>query len=259
MRIGQLVTRKSYNNDVRFMIIEIINRNVILSGIDKRLIADAPMDDLTFLKYTRNMDSYKLKNFHKNILEYIFASLSTKKYYKNEDECNILHIDGDRLYLGLCMEEYRKLGVKAIGVSIREKDQPKEIVELLRRVNPSILIITGHDSLKKDKYNSKDINDYKNSKYYVESVKKARKYNKDYDDLVIFAGGCKSYYEAIMDAGANFASSPKRILIDIMYPVYLAFKIAITSKYNTLSIEKIANEFLFEDGSIGGILTRGQF
>ena len=32
--------------------------------------------------------------------------------------------------------------------------------------------------------------------------------------LAIFAGACQSYYEEIMNAGANFASSPGRIFID---------------------------------------------
>ena len=29
-------------------------------------------------------------------------------------------------------------------------------------------------------------------------------------ELAIFAGACQSYYEAIMAAGANFASSPRK-------------------------------------------------
>ncbi len=29
-----------------------------------------------------------------------------------------------------------------------------------------------------------------------------------------FAGACQSYFEALISAGANFASSPARILID---------------------------------------------
>lgn len=266
MEIGQVVTRKSYNNDIRFIIKNIIDNKAILSGIDQRLLADSTLDDLKCLKITRDNSDYELKKSYEDKLnnrklKYIIAKLFTKFYLDNKeryDENNILHIDGDRLYLSLCMEQYRQLGLKVVGISINENEQPKAILELLKRINPNILIITGHDSLKREKINSLDINDYKNSKYYVESVKIARNYNNDYNDLVIFAGGCKSFYEAIMNAGANFASSPNRILIDIMYPVYLAFKIAITSKYSTLSIEKIAKEFSFDEGSIGGILTKGQ-
>ncbi len=33
------------------------------------------------------------------------------------------------------------------------------------------------------------------------------------DELVIFAGACQSHYEEIIKAGANFASSPHRILM----------------------------------------------
>ncbi len=54
-----------------------------------------------------------------------------------------------------------------------------------------------------------DLNNYRNSKYFIESVKILRNYNSSYDELVIFAGACQSCYESILEAGANFASSPK--------------------------------------------------
>ncbi|MDD4643678.1 MAG: sporulation peptidase YabG, partial [Bacilli bacterium] len=43
---GDLVTRKSYNNDVIFRIKEIIDANAILIGLNVRLYADANVDDL---------------------------------------------------------------------------------------------------------------------------------------------------------------------------------------------------------------------
>ena len=45
--VGDLVTRKSYNNDTIFKIIAIENDNIYLKGINVRLIADALVDDLT--------------------------------------------------------------------------------------------------------------------------------------------------------------------------------------------------------------------
>lgn len=47
-KIGDLVTRKKYNNDVVFRIEKIDGNNVYLVGIDIRLCADAEIDDLVY-------------------------------------------------------------------------------------------------------------------------------------------------------------------------------------------------------------------
>jgi len=50
MRIGDIVVRKSYKKDVTFKIIDIKEKdgkeNIILKGINIRIIADAEVDDL---------------------------------------------------------------------------------------------------------------------------------------------------------------------------------------------------------------------
>ncbi len=66
---------------------------------------------------------------------------------------------------------------------------------------------------------------------------------------VIFAGACQSYYEGIMMAGANFASSPARILIDFMDPIIVAEKIAVTDEKRFVTIKDIENEL--RDGQRG--------
>ena len=60
-----------------------------------------------------------------------------------------------------------------------------------------------------------DISNYRNSKYFINTVDRIRKW-KNSREVVVFAGACQSYYEALIMAGANFASSPARILIDIL-------------------------------------------
>ena len=55
-----------------------------------------------------------------------------------------------------------------------------------------------------------DIYNYRNSRHFINTVNEARKWNSKGKDLAIFAGACQSYYEAIMAAGANFASSPRK-------------------------------------------------
>ena len=101
--------------------------------------------------------------------------------------------------------------------------------------------------IKKGK-NFTDIYNYRNSGYFIKAVEEARR-NNTRDDLVIFAGACQSYYEGIMAAGANFASSPARILIDFMDPIIVAEKIAITDEKKFVTIRDIESEL--RDGQRG--------
>ena len=81
-----------------------------------------------------------------------------------------------------------------------------------------------------------DIYNYRNSKHFVNTVKEARRYDEENKkNLVIFAGACQSYYEALIMAGANFASSPARILIDFLDPLIVAENIAIADNYKYIN------------------------
>ena len=93
-----------------------------------------------------------------------------------------------------------------------------------------------------------DIYNYRNSRYFAQTVRNARKNAKN-RELVIFAGACQSYYEALIDAGANFASSPARILIDFIDPLVVAMKIATTDFRKYLTINDIEDEL--RDGERG--------
>ena len=50
MKIGDLVTRESYNNDIVFTIIDIEDNIYYLKGKNVRLYADSYIDDLIYLK-----------------------------------------------------------------------------------------------------------------------------------------------------------------------------------------------------------------
>lgn len=50
----------------------------------------------------------------------------------------------------------------------------------------------------KNSSNYNDIYNYRNSKYFINSVIEARKATRPDKDLVIFAGACQSFFEAIM-------------------------------------------------------------
>ena len=171
----------------------------------------------------------------------------------------ILHLDGDRKYSEKSYRYYKKVGLNAIVKNIEEYRQPKVVYRILEYYNPDILVITGHDGMikKGTKYN--DIYNYKNSKYFIQTVQEARRFERDYNkNLVIFAGACQSYYEAIISAGANFASSPARILIDFLDPLLVAQKVALTEKYKFITIDDIAYELRDGKDGISGIGANGK-
>ena len=171
----------------------------------------------------------------------------------------ILHLDGDRKYSEKSYNYYQKMGLNAIVKNIPEYKQPQVVYHLLEVYQPDILVITGHDEMIKKGTRYYDIYNYRNSKYFVETVKEARRYDNDYDkNLVIFAGACQSYFEALMSAGANFASSPARILIDFLDPLIVAGKIATTEKYKFVTIDDIAYELRDGKKGISGIGANGK-
>ena len=74
--------------------------------------------------------------------------------------------------------------------------------------------------------------------------------------LVIFAGACQSYFEALISAGANFASSPARILIDFADPLIVAENVATTDSHRYLTIDDFAYELRDGKKGIDGIRSK---
>jgi spore coat assembly protein len=172
---------------------------------------------------------------------------------------SVLHLDGDKEYLDLCMTTYGQLSIKAHGFHVPEQKQPEEVVKYLIEYKPDILVMTGHDGLIKDRKDFSDINNYRSSKFFVQGVKKAREYEPGRDDLVIFAGACQSHYEALIEAGANFASSPQRVLIHAFDPVFIVEKIAYSSINEVVSLKDIINNTITGIEGVGGVESRGRF
>ncbi|MFU2362651.1 MAG: sporulation peptidase YabG [Clostridiales bacterium] len=165
-----------------------------------------------------------------------------KKYTK------LISADGDKKYSEKSNIYYKKVGLNAIVKNIPERNQPIFVGALVKKYKPEILVITGHDGMIKKGKDFTDIYNYRNSGYFIKAVEEARK-NSIRDDLVIFAGACQSYYEGIIMAGANFASSPARILIDFMDPIIVAEKVAITDEKKFVTIKDIEDEL--RDGQRG--------
>ena len=64
----------------------------------------------------------------------------------------------------------------------------------------------------------------------------ARQYESNRDSLIIVAGACQSHFEALLRAGANFASSPARILIHALDPLCIAAKAVVYFRKDTISM-----------------------
>ena len=83
---------------------------------------------------------------------------------------------------------YEKIGVTVYGIHCNEKEMHLRIASLIDEYRPDILVITGHDAYSKTKGKKSDLNAYRHSKYFVETVIEARKKVPNLDQLVIFAG-----------------------------------------------------------------------
>ena len=169
-----------------------------------------------------------------------------------------MHLDGDKRYTEKSMRYYKSLGLNAVVKNIPESKQAYVVKMLLDRYEPDVLVITGHDGMIKKGTGFNDIYNYRNSKYFINTVNEARSWNSKGKDLAIFAGACQSYYEAIMAAGANFASSPGRIMIDFIDPLIVAERIATTDNTRYLTINDIKDELRDGETGVSGIGSMGK-
>lgn len=271
---GDIVGRISYGKDILFIVKNIVKRKdgkkvAILKGLILRIEADADIEDLELIEKKqvennmRNLE-YKFENKVKKCAKRLNNKDKTEKRifsWRSEENKNgkILHLDGDKRYTDKSMKYYRKLGLEAIVRNVPENRQEYVVMDLLNRYTPDILVITGHDGMIKNGTGYNDIYNYRNSKYFINTVREAKKWvNKTGKDLVIFAGACQSYYEALVAAGANFASSPARVLIDFLDPLVVAEKVATTEDYKYITINDIADELRDGTKGINGIGARGK-
>ncbi len=245
-KIGDLVTRNSYDNDIIFKIIDFDNKLYILSGVDVRLCADSPEEDLKLF----SVNDSEVEDFVPLIDEY--RVLDRNEYFYLPGK--VLHIDGDNEYLDKCMKFYKKNNIKAYGLYSKENELALNMKEYLKKYNPDILVITGHDAY----FRKKRVNNlYKNTSSFVAAVKEAREYEKSHEKLLIIAGACQSNYEDLIKAGANFASSPKRINIHALDPAIVATCLAFSDKNDNIDLIKILEKTRYGADGIGGIITKG--
>ncbi len=240
---GDLVTRNSYSNDVVFIIEKIEDDICYLKGKNIRLIADAFKADLK--KYEEKIEEEKEEIPRLERDDYFFIP------------GKILHIDADKDYLERSLSYYKNTNIWVKGILEPEENISKSIYSLLEEYNPNIVVITGHDAYYKKRGPKDVISNYKNSKYYVDAIKEARRYEKSHEKLIIIAGGCQSDYEELIKAGANFASSPKRVNIHALDPAIIAVKMSMSDINKDIDIKNILESTKYGTDGIGGIITRG--
>ena len=236
-KIGDIVSRKSYNNDCVFVIYKIKDGIAFLKGKCKRLNADAPLSDLIINEIRDDINA---------------PNLVLPEYSNNTLFGKVLHLDGDSLFLNRCMQLYQKYKVPAIGYFVMENNMPNVINELLIKHKPDVLVITGHDALSKSPF----ANEYMNSKFFLETIKNARMFQQDKDAMPIVVGGCQSNFKELIEY-ANFASSPASINIAALDPAIVAIMISTTSINNLVDVLSAVNQTSGATRGITGVDTRG--
>ena len=247
---GDYITRNSYSNDTIFQVLNVKGDTVYLKGVYARLYADSPLKDCVVVDKETLKDEFAPENVFDEI--------------KEEDRGNffylparILHLDGDEAYLQRCMDYYKKNKIFAVGRKIDEDNVSDDIISYLTETRPDIVIITGHDAYLRKKGDKKDLRNYKNSLNFVKAVKNARKYEKSPEKLIIIAGACQSNYEELIRAGANFASSPKRVNIHALDPAIIACNLALTEKGKEINLIDLLNKTKNGEMGMGGIICNG--
>lgn len=152
------------------------------------------------------------------------------------------------------MDFYKKAGVLAYGKQVKESEIPEVLNNYLVKVNPDILILTGHDAF----YQKKTKNEmYKNSSNFIDGVKEARKYAKSPEELIIIAGACQSNYEELIKSGATFASSPKRINIHALDPAIIATTLSLSDRNKEVNLISLLKKTKYGTDGMGGLKSKG--
>lgn len=147
IRKGDIVSRNSYGNDIIFSvkrIYKLANKReiAILKGIDVRVEADAPIEDLKVV--TKEEQRIREKELEERIIYKIKKEKTWKENRRKEViyTGRILHLDGDKRYSEKSIMYYKKMGLNAVVRNIPENKQSKAVYRLLKIYDPDILVIT---------------------------------------------------------------------------------------------------------------------
>lgn len=278
MNMGDLVVRRSYGGDVTFRVEDVRQNIAVIKGTDFRLLADSPLGDLVRVPHPAMSERTKQAQIKANEsltrlqkdrqeqsrrrladLRTEWGKTSDKGYFDVPGK--VLHLDGDPVYLKKSLTLYQQLRVPAEGHYVHESAMAEALYRLLPQVRPDIVVVTGHDGVLKRRqpYDLYSLESYKNSQNFVKAIQVARQYERNLDTLIVVAGACQSHFEALLQSGANFASSPGRVLIHALDPVYVAAKASYTSVRETVNMNDVLHNTISGSQGVGGIETRGSY
>ena len=246
---GDIVTRKSYEHDTLFKVMNIKGNICYLKGLDVRLYADSEVSDLS-LATEEEIEELKKEEKEEND-----EPLDRSAFFYLPGK--VLHLDGDNEYLGRCLAYYKKHNIFAVGKRVSESEVASKIRSMLQEYNPDIVIITGHDAYFRKKGKMEDIHNYKNTENFVKAVKECRRYEKSHEKLVVIAGACQINYEELIKAGANFASSPKRVNIHCLDPAIIATTLSLTERNKEVDLIAMLEKTKYGSDGMGGIISNG--
>jgi len=257
VRENDIVGRKSYGFDTMFRIESITGDTAHLKGVFFRLTADAPISDLEVISSEdyRRAEQVEFDQY-RSVLP---PSIDQMRNAQEDDfyiSGRILHIDGDEDYLQKSIKLYKYAKVYAQAFAVKESEMKTKVPELVKRLRPNIVVITGHDALE-DKENEDELDAYRSSRYFVETVNALRELEPSLDYLIVIAGACQSHFEALIGSGANFASSPKRINIHALDPAIIAATIALTPYEEQVDLREAIEKTIAKIAGIGGLQTKG--
>ena len=205
-QISDIVLLKDDDKNDLWEIVDIYNGYVNLKGKTNRNIIvtkedsiEKPEEDLIRKKLLERSECTSsicrnLKRDHDNTKD---DSQEPTKVRIYEIPGSILHLDTDPDYLQECIKLYKENNIICNGYTMHPSKMQTEVIGLLQKHNPDILVITGHDGYD-DSKNPNLIESYVFSKYYAQTVMKAREFEQDMDSLVIFAGACQSFFQALI-------------------------------------------------------------
>ncbi len=234
-----------------YIIEEVNSLKVIVKGYSYRIKKEVDIGKIIPASFeVINKEKEKLDKKTKIIVKQNSQRLKKRVVYGT-----ILHIDGDKDYLESCLSLYKEMNIFANGIYIKENDIKDKIEELLLKLTPDIIVITGHDV-----YNgrgAKELDNYVNSGHFCDALRVIRRHF-DKDSVCVIVGACCSHFEALIANGANFASSPARINIHTYDPAVIAIKMATTSCNKIIDFEQTLMFIENKKDAFGGIETKGK-
>ena len=114
LKKGDIVSRLSHNQDIIFVIQEIVGNVAYLQGLYVRLVADSDVSDLV------HVDPSVLNRYKETKNEYEKNIIATYKKKIGHITGKILHLDSDPFYLTKCLNLYKTLGIYAYGLEMPE-------------------------------------------------------------------------------------------------------------------------------------------